>query len=135
MTVEEAFQNNKSGISTTVEGKIIRVLTDDHEGIHHQRFILQTKSGQTVLIAHNLERGYRAPIIIGDKVEVHGTYAWNGQGGIIHNTHHDDREACERISNGKVACGKRHEDGWIVFVGKIDPHRTRNSPKTSYQIK
>jgi hypothetical protein len=132
VTAEEAFQNRKSKVSVRAEGKVVRTLTDDHEGIHHQRFIIQGRTGQTVLVAHNLERAYRAPVIIGDKVEIHGSYAWNKQGGIIHNTHHDDREACNRMENGRVVCGKQHDDGWIVFVGKKDPHRTKNSPTEGF---
>jgi hypothetical protein len=44
------------------------------------------------------------PVKVGDEVEVHGTYQWNGLGGIVHKTHHDDRGL--------------HEDGWINFAGK-----------------
>ena len=129
MDVQEAFSQRKSDVSLTTEGKVVRILEDDHEGIHHQRFIVQLFSGQTVLVAHNLERAYRAPIKMGDKVEVHGTYAWNKFGGVIHNTHHDDRDSCRKLNSGKVVCGPQHEDGWIVFVGKKDPHRTRNLPQ------
>ena len=114
MNVEYAFGHRFSDIPVTLEGKVIKILPDDHLPIHHQRFIVQTSaetqskhSGHTVLIAHNLERAYRVPMAIGDRVEVHGTYVWNKYGGIIHNTHHDHRSG--------------HEDGWINFVGKKNP--------------
>lgn len=129
MDVEEAFESHHFDVPLTAEGKVIKILPGDHEGIHHQRFIVQVHSGRTVLVVHNLERAYRAPVKIGDKVEVHGSYVWNKFGGIIHNTHHDDRDACEKVSGGKVVCGPKHEDGWIVFVGKKSPHRTKNLPR------
>lgn len=135
MTVEKAFKNRKGDISVTHQGKVVRVITDDHEGVHHQRFVVGSESGLTVLVAHNLERAYRAPIKIGDSVEVRGTYVWNRQGGIIHNTHHDDRTTCEKEKNGHTVCGQKHEDGWIVFVGMKDPHRTKNSPEKGYEMK
>ncbi len=135
MNVEEAFESRHFDVPLTVEGKVVKILSDDHEGIHHQRFIVGLPaspagrhSSHTVLVVHNLERAYRAPVKIGDRVEVHGSYVWNKFGGLIHNTHHDNRSACEKISGGKVVCGPRHEDGWIVFVGKKSPHRTKNIP-------
>lgn len=103
MTVEEAFARKISNIPLTAAGKVSEILADDKEGIPHQRFIIMLEDGQTVLVTHNLERAYRVPVKIGDKVEVHGNYVWNRHGGLIHETHHDDR-------------GK-HEDGWIIFVG------------------
>lgn len=138
INVEEAFERKKSDIPLTIEGRVIKILPDDHEGIHHQRFIVSVPAspsaqgghpGHTVLIVHNLERAYRANVKIGDKVEVHGTYVWNKFGGLIHNTHHDDRDACRREKNGKIVCGPAHEDGWIIFVGKKSPHRTKNLPR------
>src|SRR3989344_2634443 len=117
MNVEYAFGHRFSDIPLTLEGKVIKILPDDHVPIHHQRFIVEVPassnasqgrhSGHTILIAHNLERAYRVPAAIGDKVEVHGTYVWNKYGGIIYNTHHDHRSG--------------HEDGGIKFVGKKNP--------------
>lgn len=107
MTVEEAFAQKNSDIPLTAAGKVTEILADDKEGIPHQRFIATLKDGHTILVTHNLERAYRVPVKIGDQVEVHGTYVWNRHGGLIHETHHDDR-------------GK-HEDGWIIFVGKKRP--------------
>jgi hypothetical protein len=128
MTCEEAFQKKVSDVPLIAEGRVVNILADDHEGAHHQRFIIEVSPSQTILIAHNLERAYRAPVKVGDKVEVHGTYVWNKYGGIIHNTHHDNRDACEKDSGGRVVCGPKHEDGWIVFVGKKSPYRTKNIP-------
>lgn len=128
MTPDEAFQKKLSDVILTAKGKVIRILPDNHEGAHHQRFIIECDSGRTILIAHNIERAYRANIKIEDEVEVKGSYVWNKYGGILHNTHHDDRSACDKVSGGRVVCGPKHEDGWVVFVGKKNPHRTKNLP-------
>ena len=108
MTPKQAFAKKLADIFLTVTGKVVQILTDDTEGDPHQRFIIQTQSGQTVLVCHNLERAYRVPICAGDKIEVHGAYVWNKHGGLIHNTHHDDRRV--------------HEDGWINLVNKKNPN-------------
>ena len=107
MNVEEAFEKNVSDIPLTIEGQVTEILADDTGDTPHQRFIVTIHSGHTVLVAHNLERAYRVPVKIDDRVEVHGTYVWNKYGGIIHNTHHSD--------------AGEHEDGWINFVGKKHP--------------
>ncbi|OGY22104.1 MAG: hypothetical protein A2126_00075 [Candidatus Woykebacteria bacterium GWB1_45_5] len=108
MTIAEALEKKISDVPVTVEGKAIEILEDDRSGEPHQRFIVQINSGQTILIAHNLEYAYRVPVKVGDRIEVHGTYEWNELGGVIHKTHHDDRGV--------------HEDGWINFVGKKHPN-------------
>ncbi|QOY51204.1 DUF3465 domain-containing protein [Candidatus Sulfurimonas baltica] len=36
-------------------GDVIRVLSDDNTGSRHQRFIIRLSSGQTLLIAHNID--------------------------------------------------------------------------------
>jgi hypothetical protein len=123
MNVEEAFKNKVSEIPLTIKGKVSKILDDDTGTTPHQRFIVEIHSGHTVFVAHNTQRAYRAPIKIGDGVEVHGTYVWNKHGGILHNTHHYDKESCLIVSGGKKVCGPVHEDGWIIFVGKKDPQR------------
>ncbi len=123
MDVEKAFKEKLSKVPTTVKGKIYRLLPDDHEDTHHQRFVVRIHDDHTVLIAHNLERAYRAPVRIGDEVEIKGTYVWNKLGGILHNTHHDDRKACRKTNNGHIVCGPAHEDGWIILAGQKDPHQ------------
>jgi hypothetical protein len=112
MTAETAFARRLSNIPLTVEGKVIKILPDDTDGTHHQRFIIEIHNGHTILIANNLERAYRVPVKIGDKVEVHGSYVWNKYGGLIHNTHHDDKPQPN---------GQEHEDGYINFSGLQKP--------------
>ncbi|MEX0621457.1 MAG: DUF3465 domain-containing protein [Candidatus Woykebacteria bacterium] len=129
MAVEEAFKNKLSGVTLVANGKVFKILGDDHKGTHHQRFVIKVPSGRTLLVSHNLERAYRPEIKIGDEVEVKGTYVWNKYGGLLHNTHHDDRNDCEKVVGDKIVCGPKHDDGWIVFVGEKDPHRSENLPQ------
>lgn len=41
------------------EGVVDRALSDDNDGSRHQRFILRLASGQTLLIAHNIDISLR----------------------------------------------------------------------------
>ena len=67
----------------------MRLLADDNDGSRHQRFIVRLRSGDTLLIAHNIDLVKRIPLGLGDRVEVKGMYEWNELGGLIHWTHHD----------------------------------------------
>ena len=85
-----AFSENKSGIQLTGEGTVTRVLADDNDGSRHQRFILRLASGQTLLVAHNIDIAPRVPSLsAGDSVAFRGVYEWNSEGGTVHWTHHD----------------------------------------------
>ena len=89
----------------TGTGTVIRVLADDTHGERHQRFILRLASGDTLLVAHNIDVAPRVePLRIGDVVEYHGEYVWNPQGGLVHWTHRD-------------ASG-RHAPGWLRRDGR-----------------
>jgi len=112
--VEEAYARRMHNVPLTTEGKVTKVLTDDIDETPHQRFIIEPEGGHTVLVAHNLLRGYRVPVKLGDEVEVHGSYVWNKYGGLLHNTHH---------YGGECTAGKcePHEDGYINFVGVKEP--------------
>jgi hypothetical protein len=104
-SIARAFASRTSDIQVAGEGIVIRVLADDLDQPRHQRFIVQLGSGQTVLIAHNIDV---APRIVGleagDSVRFNGEYVWNAKGGTIHWTHHDPR-------------GK-HVAGWVIHDGK-----------------
>lgn len=65
------------------------MLADDNEGARHQRFVVDLRNGQTVLMAHNIDLAKRLPLGMGDRVGFRGMYEWNELGGIIHWTHHD----------------------------------------------
>jgi len=85
-----AFDEHKSGIRLDGEGTVARVLKDDNNGSRHQRFILRLSSGQTLLIAHNIDIAPRVPSLSpGDSVAFSGVYEWNSEGGTVHWTHHD----------------------------------------------
>lgn len=99
-----AFENRQSDIQVRGSGRVSRVLADDNKGSRHQRFIVQLASGQTVLVAHNIDLAERvASIKAGDVVEFNGEYEWNERGGVIHWTHHDPQGI--------------HEAGWIKHRG------------------
>ena len=82
---------NKSDSGEWIEagGLVSRLLRDDAEGSRHQRFVLDLRNGQTVLIAHNLDLASRVPLGLGDRVRIRGMYEWNELGGLVHWTHHD----------------------------------------------
>ena len=70
-------------------GFVWRLLSDDDDGSRHQRFVIRLSSGQTLLIAHNIELAERIPLSLGDRVHFRGMYEWNDLGGLVHWTHHD----------------------------------------------
>lgn len=87
--VETAVMHSVRG-EVTGTGTVMRVLPDDTDGARHQRFILRLASGQTLLVAHNIDIAPRvSPLSVGDTVEYRGEYAWNDKGGVVHWTHHD----------------------------------------------
>jgi len=86
-------------------GTVVRILADDNDGSRHQRFILRTANGRTLLIAHNIDLAPRVSRIRdGDTVEFYGEFAANDKGGVIHWTHHDPQG--------------RHPDGWLRHRGR-----------------
>ena len=103
--IGRAFESRTSDIQVEGEGTVIRVLPDDIKAPRHQRFIVELSSGQTVLIAHNIDIAPRIDRLeVGDSVRFNGEYVWNEKGGVIHWTHHDP--------NG------RHVTGWVMHNGK-----------------
>lgn len=101
----EAFERRESGRQLSGSGNVVRVLADDDEGSRHQRFILRLDSGQTLLVAHNIDLAPRvASLAEGDLVEFCGEYEWNAKGGVIHWTHHDPDGI--------------HEAGWLRHEGR-----------------
>lgn len=100
-----AIANRQSNIQVQGEGIVTRLLADDSDGSRHQRFIVRLGSGQTLLIAHNIDVASRIDSLKGgDRIAFKGEYEWNPKGGLIHWTHHDP--------------GGRHESGWIRHDGK-----------------
>ena len=80
-------------------------LPDDTEGDRHQRFIVRLASGQTLLIAHNIDVAPRVEgLDEGDTVGFRGVYEWSDEGGSVHWTHHDPDGS--------------HAPGWILHQGR-----------------
>lgn len=78
-----AFSNHENNIEVSGQGRVIRILPDDNIGSRHQRFILKLSSGQTLLIAHNIDLSLRiSSLREGDLVQFHGEYEWNDEGGV-----------------------------------------------------
>jgi hypothetical protein len=102
--IARAVAEERSGFMVSVGGAVKKVLPDDEEGSRHQRFIVTLANGDTVLVAHNIDLAPRVPLSEGDRVEVHGQYEWNEQGGVLHWTHHDP--------------DGRHAEGWIRHEGQ-----------------
>jgi hypothetical protein len=62
-----------------------RILNDDAEGNRHQRLILRLVSGQTLVIAHNIDIALRvSPLSEGDTVEYKGEYVSNDKSEVVH---------------------------------------------------
>ncbi|MGE4442423.1 MAG: DUF3465 domain-containing protein [Desulfomicrobium sp.] len=103
--VQAAFNEQRSGVQVQGEGVVSKLLSDDTDGSRHQRFILTLPSGQTLLVAHNIDLAPRiASLKSGDPVAFNGVYEWNAKGGVIHWTHHDP--------------AGRHEAGWLRHAGQ-----------------
>lgn len=84
------FDNEISGEYVNVYATVIKSLADDNEGSRHQKFLIQLKSGQTLLVAHNIDLARRIEnLTVGDEIRVAGQYEWNNRGGVIHWTHLD----------------------------------------------
>ncbi|MBW2208308.1 MAG: DUF3465 domain-containing protein [Deltaproteobacteria bacterium] len=78
---------------------------NDNQGSRHQRFILRLSSGQTLLVAHNIDLAPKISTLQkGDVVQFFGEYEWNSRGGVIHWTHHDP--------------GGQHVAGWLKHNGR-----------------
>lgn len=89
---DRAFRERAAGRLLVVEGVIRRLLPDDRDGSPHQRFIIVTEAGQSLLVAHNLDLAPRLDgLSVGERVRVYGEYEWNPQGGVMHWTYDDPR--------------------------------------------
>ncbi len=76
-------------------GIVTRLIAEDDDTVPHQRFVVRLSSGQTVLIAHNLDIAERVPVGIGDRVGFRGIFEWNPMGGVVHWTHRDPQGGAE----------------------------------------
>jgi hypothetical protein len=103
--IQAAFNEHRSGVQVQGEGVVSRLLADDSDGSRHQRFILTLPTGQTLLVAHNIDLARRiGSLKLGDSVAFKGVYEWNAKGGVVHWTHRDP--------------SGRHEVGWLRHAGQ-----------------
>lgn len=103
--LQEAFEQQRSNVQVDGAGEVARVLADDNDGSRHQRIIVRVPSGQTVLIAHNIDLAPRVEgLRPGDRVAFFGEYEWNPQGGVVHWTHRDP--------------SGQHVAGWLEVGGR-----------------
>lgn len=103
--IRRAFEERLSSFQVSGAGTVLRVLPDDNDGSRHQRFIVRIPSGQTVLIAHNIDLSPRIETLQpDDRVTFYGEYEWNEKGGVVHWTHDDPQG--------------RHVGGWIEHNGR-----------------
>ncbi len=103
--INNLYKRRLSNVQVKGEGIVNRLLSDDNEGSRHQRFILKLSSGQTLLIAHNIDLAPRINgLHKGDSVIFFGEYEWNSKGGVIHWTHHDPDNI--------------HTHGWLKHHGE-----------------
>ncbi len=79
--IAELFAQERSDIQVQGEGTVIALLADDLLGSRHQRFIIKLNSGQTLLVAHNIDLTPRVDALsVKDFVEFYGEYEWNDKG-------------------------------------------------------
>ncbi|WP_350431541.1 DUF3465 domain-containing protein [Shewanella sp. H8] len=102
--LQNAIDNKQSNLQIGGSGDVVKILSDDLKGSRHQRFILKIASGNTLLVAHNIDLAPRIENLnVGDTVEFYGVYEFNNKGGVIHWTHHDPRG--------------QHQGGWLKHNG------------------
>jgi hypothetical protein len=102
---QAAFEARARGRMIAANGVVERILADDRDGSPHQRFIVRTPGGLSLLVAHNLDLAARLDgLAPGDEVTVRGEYEWSDKGGVMHWTHDDPQG--------------RHEAGYIEWRGR-----------------
>jgi hypothetical protein len=100
-----AFSTQESNSQISGQGVVTRLLADDNKGSRHQKFIIMLPSGQTLLIAHNIDIAPRINSLrVGDSIQFYGEYEWNERGGVVHWTHQDPSGT--------------HQAGWLQHEGK-----------------
>lgn len=101
----EAFRDRVDDLQVRGGGTVVRLLADDDEGSRHQRFIVRLASGQTLLVAHNIDVAPRVEgLAVGDEIAFSGVYEWSAEGGTMHWTHGDP--------------DGNHAPGWLRHGGR-----------------
>lgn len=100
-----AYESRTSNLQIEGGGRVVTLFSDDNAGSRHQRFIVRLNSGQTLLVAHNIDLAPRIDSLVeGDLIRFYGQYEWNEKGGVIHWTHNDPSGS--------------HVAGWVEHNGK-----------------
>ncbi len=103
--LRDLFERRQSNQLIDGVAVVKQLLADDNRGSRHQRFIVETASGLTVLIAHNIDLAPRIDDLrVGETIAFRGEYEWNEKGGVVHWTHRDP--------------ARRHRDGWLQWRDK-----------------
>jgi hypothetical protein len=103
--IANAFASHESNLQVSGQGIVVKLLPDDNSGSRHQKFILKLATGQTLLVAHNIDLAPRVNGLgEGDSIQFNGEYEWNAKGGVLHWTHRDP--------NGS------HSSGWLKHQGQ-----------------
>jgi hypothetical protein len=77
-SIYSADTNHENDLQVSGQGVIIKLLPDDISGSRHQRFIIKSAFGQTLLVAHNIDLAPRvASIHEGDSIQSNGEYEWS----------------------------------------------------------
>lgn len=104
--LQHAYDNKISNLQVEGSGVVKTILKDDTKGSRHQRIIVELTTGQTILLAHNIDLAPRVENLNrGDEITFFGEYEWNEKGGVIHWTHHDPRN--------------KHISGWLKHNGRL----------------
>ncbi|MDR1491247.1 MAG: DUF3465 domain-containing protein [Planctomycetaceae bacterium] len=115
--IKDLFNKRQSNVQVRGNGVVTKILPDDNDGARHQRFILKLNSGQTLLIAHNIDIAPRlGNLAVGEKVEFYGEYYYNSEGGGIHWTHDDPNN--------------KHIPGYLKRNGNIHQSTTTTTQNT-----
>ncbi len=102
----QAYRLQHSNLQVEGTGTVIKLLSDDNRGSRHQRFLLRLNSGQTLLVAHNIDLAAKIDNLrVGDSVAFSGEYEWSHKGGTLHWTHHDP--------------AGRHAGGWLKHGDRV----------------
>lgn len=103
--LQHAYDNKVSNLQVEGSGVVKAILKDDTKGSKHQRIIVNLPTGQTILLAHNIDLAPRVENLKkGDEIAFFGEYEWNERGGVIHWTHHDPQN--------------KHVAGWLRHNGR-----------------
>ena len=103
--IKQAYQNQQSDLQVQSHGIVKKLLNDDNQGSRHQKFIIKTSNGLSLLVAHNIDLAPRInDLRQGDRIEFYGEYEYSDKGGVIHWTHHDP--------------AGHHANGWLKHNGK-----------------